>query len=95
MAIFIAMCSNFALNRRFSFSHARGGPWPRQFVRFLGASSVGAVINYATTLVVMSRAPGLAPQLAALAGIGVGTLFNFIASRYLVFRTTHVRLNKR
>lgn len=90
-AIFTAMCSNFALNRRFSFSYARGGPWPRQFVSFLGASSVGAVINYATTLFVLSRVPTLAPQLAALAGIAVGTLFNFIASRYLVFRSTHVR----
>jgi len=29
---------------------------------------------------------------AALIGIAVGTLFNFTASRYLVFRGTHIRV---
>lgn len=31
------------------------------------------------------------PQAAALFGIAVGTGLNFVASRYLVFRSTHVR----
>jgi dolichol-phosphate mannosyltransferase len=93
-AIFLAMCSNFALNRRFSFSHTRHRPWPRQFVGFVAASSVGALINYATTLFVAGHIPGLRVQVAALLGIAVGTLFNFIASRYLVFRGTHIRANQ-
>jgi dolichol-phosphate mannosyltransferase len=90
-AIFLSMCFNFVLNRRFSFARARGRSWPRQFVGFLAASSVGALINYATTLFVLSRLPATAPQAAALMGIAVGTSFNFLASRYLVFRTSHVR----
>jgi dolichol-phosphate mannosyltransferase len=91
VAIFTAMCSNFVLNRRFSFSEARHGSWVRQFFGFIGASSVGAAINYATTLFVLARLAGVAPQVAALFGIAAGTTFNFLASRYWVFRAAHVR----
>jgi dolichol-phosphate mannosyltransferase len=90
-AILVSMCFNFVLNRRFSFSAARGGSWTRQFLKFIAASSVGALINYATTFLVLSRAPDTRPQIAALIGIAVGTAFNFAASRYLVFRAFHIR----
>jgi len=91
LAIFVAMGFNFVLNRRFSFSQSRHRPWPRQFVGFVAASSVGALINYATTLFVAGHLPGVRLQVSALIGIAVGTLFNFTASRYLVFRGTHIR----
>jgi dolichol-phosphate mannosyltransferase len=90
-AILLSMCFNFILNRRFSFSFARGGSWVRQFLGFVAACSVGAVINYATTLFVHARLPSANPQLAALVGIAVGTGFNFLSSRYLVFRRSHIR----
>jgi dolichol-phosphate mannosyltransferase len=90
-AIFVALCFNFVLNRRFSFSQSRHRPWPRQFLGFVAASSIGALINYATTLFVAAHVAGLRVQVAALFGIAVGTLFNFTASRYLVFRGTHIR----
>jgi dolichol-phosphate mannosyltransferase len=91
-AIFLSMCSNFVLNRRFSFSEARHGKsWPRQFLTFLAASSLGALVNYATALFLLKHVAALPPQVAALAGIAVGTGLNFVASRYLVFRSTHVR----
>ena len=89
-AIFLSMCFNFVLNRRFSFSLARGRSWVRQFAGYLAASSAGALINYSTTLFVLGRF-GTRPQAAALVGIVAGTSFNFIASRYLVFRVSHVR----
>jgi dolichol-phosphate mannosyltransferase len=89
-AIFVAMGTNFALNRRFSFSHARERWWMRQFLGFAGASSFGALVNYAVTLYVLAW--GVRPaQVAALAGIAAGTGFNFVASRYLVFKKAHVR----
>ncbi len=91
VAIFAAMCFNFVLNRRFSFSLARGRSWVRQFVGFVAASTVGALINYSTTLFVLGHVTGLPPQAAAVVGIAAGTSFNFIASRYLVFRISHVR----
>ena len=67
-----------------SFAGARQAPWPRQLVGFMAASSVGAVINYGVTVMVMARAPDVRPQLAALLGIVIGTAFNFTASRYLM-----------
>lgn len=90
-AILVSMCSNFVLNRRFSFATAREKPWLRQFGGFIAASSVGAAINYLVTTVLLRQLPTMRPQLAALAGIAVGTAFNFVASRYLVFRAAHVR----
>ncbi len=94
LAIWIAMTFNFVLNRRFSFSFARYGSWWLQYVRFVGASSFGAVINYALTLLVLRYVAGIPPQLAALIGIAVGTGFNFVASRYMVFRAQHVRADQ-
>jgi len=91
LAIWVAMTFNFVLNRRFSFSFARHGSWALQYVRFVGASSFGALINYALTLLVLRDVPAMPPQLAALIGIAVGTAFNFVATRYLVFRAEHVR----
>jgi len=85
-AIITSMCSNFVLNRRFSFFEARHQSWVRQLVRFAAASSVGAVINYAATLLVLARVTNMRPQAGALVGIAAGMLFNFVASRYLVFR---------
>jgi dolichol-phosphate mannosyltransferase len=90
-AILLAMCFNFVLNRRFSFSLARRRPWVPQFLSFLAASSVGAFINYATTLLVLAQLTGARPQTAAAIGIAAGTSFNFITSRYLVFRLSHIR----
>jgi dolichol-phosphate mannosyltransferase len=90
LAIVIAMCFNFALNRRFSFGLARYGSWARQFVRYVAASSLGAVVNYATTILALSYLTAR-PQAAALLGIAAGTAFNFLTSRYLVFRMKHVR----
>lgn len=91
LAILVAMTFNFLLNRRFSFSFARAGSWWPQYLRFVAASSLGALINYGVTILALSRVPQMLPQVAALIGIAVGTLFNFAASRYLVFRAVHVR----
>ena len=93
-AIFVSMCFNFVLNRRFSFATARHGSWFRQFVGFLAASSVGAMVNYGTAVFALGHVSGLRPQTAALIGIAVGTALNFVASRYLVFRAAHVRVRR-
>jgi dolichol-phosphate mannosyltransferase len=93
LAIFVAMSFNFILNRRFSFSFARDGFWLSQYLRFAGASSVAAVVNYLITLLILNHTSGWRPQVAALIGIAVGTAFNFVASRYLVFRSRYVRVD--
>jgi dolichol-phosphate mannosyltransferase len=90
-AIVLSMCFNFVLNRRFSFGESRKDSWIRQFIGFMTACSVGALINYAVTLLFMGGSFALRPQLAALVGIAAATAFNFVASRYLVFRSSHIR----
>jgi dolichol-phosphate mannosyltransferase len=89
-AIFLSMCFNFALNRRFSFS-VRHGNWFSQFVQYVAATSVGALINYGITIFMLARFPDLRTQTGALVGIAAGTLFNFVSSRYLVFRRSYIR----
>jgi dolichol-phosphate mannosyltransferase len=91
LAILVSMLFNFVLNRRFSFSYARGGSWTRQLLGFVAASSIGAAINYVTATQLLRSQPDMLPQLAALAGVAAGTAANFLFSRFLVFRAKHVR----
>ncbi|OQW91947.1 MAG: hypothetical protein BWK78_03125 [Thiotrichaceae bacterium IS1] len=86
LAIFVSMVSNFALNRRFSFSYARQGPLLTQFINFLTACSVGAIVNYFSTLFILKSFPQLLPQMGALIGILAGMSFNFMASRFVIFK---------
>jgi dolichol-phosphate mannosyltransferase len=88
-SILVSMLWNFALNRRFSFSYARDRSILRQFLGFVAACSVGALVNYLTTTALW---PLVHPkQLAAISGVLAGTAFNFAASRFLVFRIKHVK----
>ncbi len=89
LAILLSMVWNFALNRRFSFSYARDQSLVRQFLGFIAACSIGAVVNYLTTMALWPVLPY--KQLAALMGVLAGTFFNFAASRFVIFRSKYVR----
>jgi dolichol-phosphate mannosyltransferase len=89
VAIVLSMIWNFSLNRRFSFSYARDQSVIRQFLGFTAACSVGAVVNYLTTMTLWQMLPY--KQLAAVGGVLAGTFFNFAASRFVIFRTKYVR----
>jgi dolichol-phosphate mannosyltransferase len=87
LGIAVSLVSNFWLNRRYTFSHARHGPLVPQFLGFLGACSVGAAVQYATSLGVMHMLPeGFPRQVAVLGGVAAGMLFNYAINRYGVFR---------
>ncbi len=88
-AIVVSMVWNFALNRRFSFSYARDQSIVPQFLGFAAASAFGAVVNYSTTIHLWEDIRY--KQLAAFIGVLAGTCFNFVASRFLIFRAKHVR----
>jgi len=89
IAIIVSMLWNFALNRRFSFSYARDQSMGRQFLGFVAACSVGAAVNYFTTIRLWEITRY--KQLAAIMGVFAGTSFNFIANRHLIFRSKHVK----
>ena len=82
----VSIVTNFLLNRRFSFSYARHEPIARQLAGFLGASAIGAAVNFLIAIEIVARIPEIAPQLAAAVGIVGGMAFNFAINRYLVFR---------
>ena len=82
----VGIITNFLFNRRFTFGYARSEPVFRQFVGFLLASLAGAVLNYATTEVVIAQSPGISVQVAAILGVGAGMVLNYIANQFFVFR---------
>lgn len=78
--------SNFLLNRRFSFSYARRGSVAKQFVGFVAAYAVGATLAWAVAVWLSARWPEMPLWLASLLGMVVGSGFNFVISRFVVFR---------
>lgn len=92
--IAVSLCTNFLLNRRFTFSYARHGNVLRQFLGFVSVSAIGVVTNYAIALMVAARLPQDTPfllHLSAISGIAGGMIFNYLGNRYVVFRKTHIR----
>jgi dolichol-phosphate mannosyltransferase len=88
-----SLVSNFLLNRRFTFSYARHEKIWRQFAGFVSASLIGMVLNYAVALTLASGPLADKPfglQIAALAGIACGLVFNFLGNRYFVFRKRYI-----
>jgi dolichol-phosphate mannosyltransferase len=86
-AIFLSMVWNFVLNRRFTFSYARRESIVGQFAGFVSTSTFGAVLNFLVTMWLWDFFHY--SQIAAAIGVVSGTAFNFIGSRYLVFRKRH------
>ncbi len=82
----VSVLSNFALNRRFTFSYARDKSIASQLLGFCVASSVGSLMNFAVTRSVLGTWPAMPLQLAATLGIFSGMFLNFFANRYFVFR---------
>ncbi|MFN3937455.1 MAG: glycosyltransferase [Gemmobacter sp.] len=92
--IAVSVCTNFLLNRRFTFSYARDRNIWRQFAGFISVSALGILVNYTVALFAASRLPGdmaFGLHLAALIGIACGMTFNYLGNRYVIFRKTHIR----
>jgi dolichol-phosphate mannosyltransferase len=94
-AIAASICTNFLLNRRFTFSHSKSGHMPTQFLSYVVSVSVGAVINYLVALLLIDLYPKIVPQLASLCGIAVATVANFVALKFVVFKRKHYRPKNR
>ena len=86
LAIGVSVTSNFLLNRRFTFAHARHYPLARQFVHYAASVSLGALVNFWVTLALLDWFPRLLPHGAALGGIAAGTLLNYLTAKFFVFR---------
>ncbi|MDX2144273.1 MAG: GtrA family protein [Rhodospirillaceae bacterium] len=75
-------------NRRFVFGEAGATNPLKQWLRFLAANSLGALVNYATYAVAVSSSTAVAtwPVVGVALGSIAGLAFNFISSRAWVFR---------
>jgi dolichol-phosphate mannosyltransferase len=84
--IIVSLYTNFLLNRRFTFGYSRYQAFWPQFAGFVAASALGAVVNYITTLMIHRSVPTMPIQIAAVIGVAFGMVFNYLSSRYMVFR---------
>jgi putative flippase GtrA len=63
----------------------------KQFVGFVAACAVGAILNYSVTVGILIALPGILPQLASFFGIVSGSFANFLFNRFAVFKYEHYR----
>jgi len=89
IAFTIAVTVTWILNRRFTFAHYASDDWLREWLQYVAANSVGAVVNNViyTILVLTVVLFSKEPVFAVFAGSLAGLIFNFTASRTLVFRS--------
>jgi dolichol-phosphate mannosyltransferase len=86
IAIWIAMTWNYMLNRRLTFSYSRHEGILLQYLRFAGACAVGAVISWSIAVgLVYFSFFAQHVFIAAIIGIVVGTISNFLISLLWVF----------
>ena len=87
-AIAVALCWNFALNRRMTFSYARKGSLPRQFAAYAASNLLGVVVSLALSLGLPNWSTFFADHklAAAVVGIVAATGISFSMSRWVVFR---------
>ena len=91
LSIFIAMAFTWQGNRYFTFADKRARGFVgalQEWLKFMGANGVGALVNYLTALVLVhyAAAPFNNKFLAQAIGVLVGLVFNFTLSKTLVFK---------
>ncbi len=89
--VFSYLCAatfTWICNRRFTFAEAQSGAPVVQWLRFLGANAIGGAVNYGVyAAIVATTAVGAAwPVIGVAVGSIAGLIFNFVASKFWVFR---------
>ena len=86
-AFFCALTCTWILNRKFTF-HAKNQRLVHEWLRYAAANSTGGIANNGVYALLVWRSPTFAqnPLLAVAAGSVAGLVFNFTATRALVYR---------
>jgi putative flippase GtrA len=88
VGILVAMHCGFVLNRLWAFKAMREYSLFRQWIGYVAANGMGAVVSYSVGWVLLQ--PGMIfqhiPFLAAACGTASGMVINFAGSRILAFR---------
>jgi putative flippase GtrA len=86
-----AVTFTWAANRIFTFREHSGRDHPAlaQWIRFVCVNAVGAAVNLGSYAVLVSHVDTVArqPVIGVAVGSIAGLLFNFVLSRWLVFRS--------
>ena len=93
LAVAIALCWNFSLNRRLTFSYARHGSIVRQFVTYAFSNALAVSLNLTLRLTLPRVVPFFnAHRLAAaVVGVVLATGVSFTMSRWFVFSHAKVK----
>jgi putative flippase GtrA len=85
----MAVSATYILNRAWTFSAFKKPATRAQYTLYVTTQLIGALINLATFFLAGNLVPELhdRPVVALALGAAVAMLFNFIASRYFVFRS--------
>ena len=94
LAIGVSICTNFLLNRRFTFSHSKDKPMISQFIKYVVSVSVGALVNIIVALWLLQLYPDMKAQVASIIGIVVATLVNFVTMKFIVFKRKFYKTTK-
>lgn len=84
----LAVTTNYALNRRWTFHRGRELPVWSSYFTFVAASLLGLSIRMLTIHLLMAvprMEQGYGYLFSNLVGIGGATIFNFVAAKYLAF----------
>jgi putative flippase GtrA len=83
-----AVVTTWLINRTFTFRPPEGRGLLAEFIHYLAAMSVGAVVNYGVYSVAILTLPRStwSPLIAVAVGVGAGLVFNFIGAKFWVFR---------
>jgi putative flippase GtrA len=91
LSIFVAMGFTWLGNRYLTFPERRARSFSgamQEWLKFIGANAIGAVVNYGTSLllVLYAASPFNHKFVAQALGVLAGLIFNFTMSRKLVFK---------
>jgi putative flippase GtrA len=90
-SIFVAMAFTWLGNRYFTFRERRARGFSaamREWLKFIGANSVGAVVNYGVSVLMVHYGPPPLDNkyIAQACGVLAGLVFNFTLSSKMVFK---------
>lgn len=84
----LAVTATWAMNRRFAFVGLESGRRAAEYAGYFTVQVIGALINLGAFVLAIAAWPWMkdVPVLPLAMGAGIALVFNFLASRFLVFR---------
>ena len=82
----VALTATFLLNRAWTFRHRAAAPAAYAYGAYSAIQILGALLNFGVFSACIAWAAGMPPLVALAIGAAIALVFNFSATRLLVFR---------